>query len=84
MSRLILLDSGPLGMITNPKAAGIPFDCQLWLKSLLRRGERVAIPEISDYEVRRELLRAGLLKSLRRLDDLKQTLDYIPIQRLEN
>ena len=61
MSRLILLDSGPLGMVTNPKATGIPLDCQLWLKSLLRRGERVAIPEISDYEVRRELLRAGLL-----------------------
>lgn len=80
MSRLILLDSGSLGMVTNPKATGIPLDCQLWLKSLLRRGERVAIPEISDYEVRRELLRAGLLRSLRRLDDLKQTLDYVPIQ----
>lgn len=80
MSRLILLDSGPLGMVTNPKAKGIPLDCQLWLKSLLRRGEKVAIPEIADYEVRRELLRAGLLRSLRRLDNLKQTLDYIPIQ----
>ncbi|MGG6268249.1 type II toxin-antitoxin system VapC family toxin [Leptolyngbya sp. AN03gr2] len=80
MSRLILLDSGPLGMVTNPKATGIPLDCQLWLKSLLRRGEKIVIPEISDYEVRRELLRAGLLKSLRRLDNLKQTLDYIPIQ----
>lgn len=80
MSRLILLDSGPLGMVTNPKATGIPLDCQLWLKALLRRGERVAIPEISDYEVRRELLRAGLLRSLHRLDSLKQTLDYIPIQ----
>lgn len=67
MSRLILLDSGPLGMVTNPKAKGIPLDCQLWLKSLLQRGERVAIPEIADYEVRRELLRAGLLQSLRRL-----------------
>jgi hypothetical protein len=55
MSRLILLDSGPLGMVTNPKATGTPLDCQLWLKSLLRCGERVAIPEISDYEVRREL-----------------------------
>lgn len=80
MSRLILLDSGPLGMVTNPKATGIPLDCQLWLKALLRRGERVAIAEIADYEVRRELLRAGLLRSLRRLDSLKQTLDYIPIQ----
>jgi predicted nucleic acid-binding protein len=80
MSRLILLDSGSLGMVTNSKATGIPLNCQLWLKSLLRRGERVAIPEISDYEVRRELLRAGLLRSLRRLDNLKQVLGYIPIQ----
>lgn len=67
-------------MVTNPKASGIPLDCQLWLKSLLRRGEKVAIPEISDYEVRRELLRADLLRSLQRLDNLKQALDYIPIQ----
>lgn len=80
MSRLIVVDSGPLGMVTNPKAKGIPLACQLWLKTLLRRGERVAIPEIADYEVRRELLRAGLLRSLHRLDNLKQTLEYIPIQ----
>ena len=80
MSRLIVLDSGPLGMVTNPKAKGVPLTCQQWLKSLLQRGERVAIPEIADYEVRRELLRAGLLRSVRRLDDLKQTLEYIPIQ----
>lgn len=80
MSRLILLDSGPLGMVTNPKAKGIPLDCQQWLKSLLQRGERVAIPEIADYEVRRELVRAGLLRSLYRLDHLKQTLDYVPIR----
>ena len=80
MSRLILLDSGPLGMITNPKAKGIPLECQMWLRNLLQRGEQVAIPEISDYEVRRELIRAGLLQSLRRLNSFKQTLEYIPIQ----
>ncbi len=82
MSRLILLDSGPLGMVTNPKAKGIPLDCQLWLKSLLRRGERVAIPEIADYEVRRELLRAGLLQSLRRLDNfVANTRIYFDLHR---
>ncbi len=80
MSRIIVLDSGPLGMVTNPKAKGIPLACQMWLKSLLERGERVVIPEIADYEVRRELLRAGLLRSVHRLDNLKQTLEYIPIQ----
>jgi predicted nucleic acid-binding protein len=80
MSRLILLDSGPLGMATNPKAKGTPLKCQQWLRSLLELGERVAIPEIADYEVRRELIRAGLLQSLRRLDNLKQTLEYIPVK----
>lgn len=80
MNRLIVLDSAPLGMVTNPQAKGIPLACQMWLKSLLQRGERVIIPEIADYEVRRELLRAGLLKSLSRLDNLKQTLEYSPIQ----
>jgi predicted nucleic acid-binding protein len=80
MNRIIVLDSGPLGMVTNPKAKGIPLDCQMWLKLLLGRGERIIIPEIADYEVRRELLRAGLLKSVHRLDNLKQTLEYIPIQ----
>ena len=80
MNRLILLDSGPLGMVTNPKAKGLPFACQQWLKTLLKRGERFAIPEIADYEVRRELLRANLLESVRRLDHLTQTLEYIPIE----
>jgi len=80
MNRLILLDSGPLGMVTNPKAKGLPLACQQWLKTLLERGERFAIPEIADYEVRRELLRANLLKSVHRLDHLTQTLEYIPIQ----
>ena len=80
MSRLILLDSGPLGMATNPKAKGIPLECQQWLRSLLKRGEQVAIPEIADYEVRRELMRARLSQSLERLDNLKHILRYIPIQ----
>ncbi|MEE3716085.1 nucleic acid-binding protein [Tumidithrix elongata RA019] len=67
-------------MVTNPKAEGITLACQMWLKSLLQRGERVVIPEIADYEVRRELLRANLLRSVRRLDNLKQALEYAPIQ----
>jgi predicted nucleic acid-binding protein len=79
MTRLILLDSGPLGMAAHPKAEGITRDCQRWLNTLLRQGERIAIPEIADYEVRRELIRAGLTRSVRRLDQLLETLEYIPI-----
>jgi predicted nucleic acid-binding protein len=79
MTRLILLDSGPLGMAAHPKAEGVTRDCQLWLNALLRQGERIAIPEIADYEVRRELIRAGLTRSVRRLDQLLETLEYLPI-----
>jgi predicted nucleic acid-binding protein len=37
------------------------------------------LPEISDYEVRRELIRAKRFAGLRRLDQLKATVDYQPI-----
>ena len=37
------------------------------------------IPEIADYEVRRELLRAGKEQGIKRLDALKSLLAYAPI-----
>jgi predicted nucleic acid-binding protein len=79
MMRIIILDSGPLGMAVHPNAKGTAQQCQTWLDGLLERGERIAIPEIADYEVRRELLRAGLTRSLRRLDALILTLEYLSI-----
>ena len=79
MARLILLDSGPLGMAVHPRATGVAQSCQTWLNALLQRGERIAIPEIADYEVRRELLRAGLTRSVQRLDLLILNLEYLPI-----
>ncbi|MEL6161219.1 MAG: nucleic acid-binding protein [Cyanobacteria bacterium J06623_5] len=80
MSRLIVLDSGPLGFVTNPKGKQLSIACQQWLENLLRRGEKVAIPEIVDYEIRRELIRANFINSLHRLDNFKQTLESIPIE----
>ena len=79
MSKLIFLDSGPLGMVTNPKASYETDRCSLWLDSVLLKGHVVAIPEIADYEVRRELLRADKRNGLRKLDLLKGALTYIPI-----
>lgn len=39
----------------------------------------VAIPDIADNEVRRELLRADKTTGLRRLDALKSSFRYLPI-----
>ena len=58
MSPIVLFDTGVLGDVTNPKAKQSNNSaCLDWLVSLPSRGYEVAIPEIADYELRRELLR---------------------------
>ena len=79
MSRIILLDSGPLGLITNPKASPENDACNQWVQARLRGGDSVHVPAIADYEVRRELLRAGKMKGIAKLDDLKAAIGYVPL-----
>jgi len=79
MSLIVLLDAGPLGMITNPKSSPENEACKNWLARLASTGAEVVIPEVADYEVRRELLRAGKDRGLSRLDALKGILGYAPI-----
>lgn len=76
---LVLLDAGPLGLATNPRESDDAVRCKAWLKGLLDAGSRVAVPSIADYEVRRELLRAGKAAGLRRLDALVELLGRLPI-----
>jgi predicted nucleic acid-binding protein len=76
MGEVVLLDAGPLGMISHPRVTS---EIAGWLAQLLAAGVEVVIPEIADFEVRRELLRAGRSKGVRRLDHLKSTLSYLPI-----
>jgi len=59
VSRVVLLDAGPLGMVSNPRGNPEAGECKSWLASLVRNGLEVKIPEIADYDVRRELLRAN-------------------------
>jgi predicted nucleic acid-binding protein len=79
MTKIILLDSTPVGLITNPKSTSLAIECQQWLQSLFNREYHVILPEIIDYEIRRELLRANRLKGIRRLNLLKSELIYLPI-----
>lgn len=79
MSKIVLLDSGPLGLLSNPKGGPDTAAGNRWLQSLLAAGVIVTIPEIADYEVRRELLRVNKAKGVQRLNTLKTTLPYLPL-----
>ena len=76
---IVLLDAGPLGMISNPNASIINTECYQWMESLVLNGDEVLVPEIADYEVRRELLRAQKTQGIARLDILKNSLGYQPL-----
>ena len=76
---LVFLDAGPLGLLTNARGRPQGDRCRQWAKDLAAAGAKVIVPEIADYEVRRELLRVGATAGLRRLDQVKITLDYLPL-----
>ena len=79
MISVVLLDTGPLGLITNPKASPEGIACQNWLQSLTSQRIRAMIPEVADYEVRRELVRAGKTTRLANLNGLALRLPYLPV-----
>lgn len=79
MSQVIVLDTGPLGLVTNPKLSSESAACAQWLQTHIARGNRVIIPEIADYELRRELLRANKINGIARLNELAKVLEYVPI-----
>jgi predicted nucleic acid-binding protein len=76
---VIVMDTGPLSIATNPRKSKDTEACKAWLLRVTRRGGTIVVPEIADYELRRELLRAGKLNGLRHLDDLILRTTYLPI-----
>lgn len=83
MIQLLFLDTGPLGLITHPKASIENQKCTQWLQSLLHRGVTVVVPEIADYELRREYeltaRRSGSRRAIEKLNALNTTLTYLPL-----
>jgi predicted nucleic acid-binding protein len=77
--RVVFLDSGPLGLLAQQAGKPRADRCRRWLADLLAAGARVFVPEIADFEVRRKLLHIGATAGIRRLDQIKATLDYAPI-----
>jgi len=76
---IILLDSGPLGLITHPKGGAEAQDCQSWVCALPALGHIPLLPEIIDYEHRRESLPANLSDSINRLNAPEASGAYLPV-----
>lgn len=62
-----------------PGKPGPTTDCARWLAGRLAAGDRVLVPEITDYETRRELVRAKKVKSVGRLDALALAVGYLAL-----
>ena len=71
----LLLDTGVLGWICHPRKHE---DVRAWFRAAAATHE-IFLSEVADYELRRELLRIGAPRSLRRLDELDRELRYLPV-----
>lgn len=80
MIAIVLLDAGPLSLVTQRPGRSAAADAARdWVVGLRTRGVAVCVPEITDFEVRRELIRAGKRDGIRRLDRLKAAARYLPL-----
>ena len=79
---IVVLDTGILGGITNPKARSQDVMAMItWAAKIRQAGHTFAIPAIAVYEIRREHLRKNAVNSIAALDAFAQarTNHYLPI-----
>ena len=81
MPKIIVLDSAPLGLLCDPRPRPNPLACRQWMADVIAAGHRFVVPEIADYEIRRELLRLGRASSIHALDALapQTQIEYLPL-----
>ena len=79
MLTAIVLDTNPLSLAAQEESKPSAIVIRKWIKDWTLRGAAFYIPEVTDYEVRRELIRAGKIASINRLDELVALAEYLPI-----
>jgi predicted nucleic acid-binding protein len=79
MNRRIILDSGVLSLVTHLRPSSESKACRAWINAILTAGDEVFIPEVTDYEVRREYLRRNNQHGIRTLDAFAQQWTYLPL-----
>ncbi|MEM1172651.1 MAG: type II toxin-antitoxin system VapC family toxin [Cyanobacteria bacterium P01_H01_bin.35] len=82
---IVILDSGVLALLASPIRDNSEmedsevFQCNEWFYRLLAKSVAVTTSEISDYEVRRELIRIKS-EGVEILDSLKNVVRFLPLK----
>ena len=77
----VVLDTTPLGLLTQKKKVVEAEACRAWYRELIIFGCLFFVPEIADYELRREFLRQGNAGALSRLQIFNSAVPdrYLPL-----
>jgi predicted nucleic acid-binding protein len=79
---ILVLDSGPLGVLSSPLANPAAARCHAWMLAVhASNRHHLLTSEICDFEVRRELLRTNRMDSIDRLEQLLTLVYFMPINR---
>jgi hypothetical protein len=81
---IVFLDSGVIGILSNPNKNNQVIACENWLYSLLAKSVYVVSSDICDYEVRRNLVLETMRferrsHSLTALDELHEFVEFISV-----
>ena len=80
---IVLMDSGIIGLVTNPYKQGESAACERWLLGLAAKGVYIVSSVLCDYEVRRNLIleseRTGNRDSLDNLDELNDFISLLSV-----
>ena len=81
---IVFLDSGVIGLLSNPNKRDQVLACEDWLYSLLAKGVYIVSSDICDYEVRRNLV-LELMRFEKRsqplaaLDELHEFVEFLSV-----
>jgi predicted nucleic acid-binding protein len=82
---IVFIDTGVLGLLSNPNSLPLAIDCETWLYQLLARGAYVVTSEMCNYEARRGLLISQKKRQqelgIKKLDRLKLVIDFLSIEQ---
>jgi predicted nucleic acid-binding protein len=77
---IVVLDATAVGLLANQKQPPVAIACYRWASRLVNQGVRACLPEVFDYEIRRETIRRGSTRGLVLLDRLALFVEYVPIR----